>query len=303
MSRDETQVSDELREDLVDSGAAELARTEYDLVEPTDESVTLCALCVHRAVEALNGAHNEYTIPWDKNRASIEAGVRRLLEKGGRESPEENHEAWMSFKQREGWRYGPNKDAEAKTHPCLVPYEHLPPVQKSKDLIFQAIVRAFFGLEESAEVSSVPPSASAPSEEKVLPLDPDAPLLEHADAASERISLAATNLFAEVREGDQRAYNEDPHAVYVVYHWSAEVGSRDWTPTLVTRALRTLERLRELGGVTLLWRVKPNFHVIRDAGTYLALRMRLAVLDKDGSELRVPEELANEGHGPTRIDN
>lgn len=37
--------------------------------------------------------------------------------------------------------YGEVKDGEAKTHPCLVPYEQLPPAQRLKDDLFAAIVR------------------------------------------------------------------------------------------------------------------------------------------------------------------
>lgn len=32
-----------------------------------------------------------------------------------------------------GWRYGPRKDNDAKTHPCLVPYAQLPPDEQDKD--------------------------------------------------------------------------------------------------------------------------------------------------------------------------
>ena len=52
------------------------------------------------------------------------------------------HDAWMADKLRAGWRYGPVKDAAAKTHPCLVPFESLPAVQQAKDRLFRAIVQA-----------------------------------------------------------------------------------------------------------------------------------------------------------------
>lgn len=48
--------------------------------------------------------------------------------------PEASHEAWMEFKLKDGWKYGEEKDAEAKTHPCLVPFNDLPTEQKSKGL-------------------------------------------------------------------------------------------------------------------------------------------------------------------------
>ena len=43
------------------------------------------------------------------------------------------HERWMAARQQDGWRPGPRKDADAKTHPCLVPYDQLPPDDQEKD--------------------------------------------------------------------------------------------------------------------------------------------------------------------------
>lgn len=55
--------------------------------------------------------------------------------------PSDSHESWLREKASAGWKYGPVKDAEKKEHPCFVPYEKLPVVQKSKDYIFSAIVK------------------------------------------------------------------------------------------------------------------------------------------------------------------
>lgn len=117
----------------------------YDLVQDKEEAILLCALLVHNTILALNSAWNEHTVSWESNRASIIAGVKRTLDNPS-ETPEDNHAAWMEFKTIEGWSYGPNKDERLKEHPCMVPYEQLGPHAKSKDLIFQAIVRTFFGL-------------------------------------------------------------------------------------------------------------------------------------------------------------
>ena len=57
-------------------------------------------------------------------------------------SPSAQHEAWMRDKVADGWVYGPVKDADAKTHPCMVPYDQLPPEQRVKDHVFKAIVNA-----------------------------------------------------------------------------------------------------------------------------------------------------------------
>jgi len=52
------------------------------------------------------------------------------------------HESWIKEKVESGWIYGATKDAELKTHPCILPYKELPVQQKSKDYIFRAVVHA-----------------------------------------------------------------------------------------------------------------------------------------------------------------
>lgn len=57
-------------------------------------------------------------------------------------SPIDSHESWYAEKASTGWRYGPTKDENAKTHPCMVPYLDLPETQRAKDTLFVNIVRA-----------------------------------------------------------------------------------------------------------------------------------------------------------------
>jgi len=52
------------------------------------------------------------------------------------------HNSWMKEKVDDGWVYGEVKDAEAKTHPCIVTFEELPGFQRKKDALFCAIVDA-----------------------------------------------------------------------------------------------------------------------------------------------------------------
>ena len=52
------------------------------------------------------------------------------------------HNSWMKEKVDGGWVYGELKDAEAKTHPCIVPFDELPEFQRKKDALFCAIVDA-----------------------------------------------------------------------------------------------------------------------------------------------------------------
>ena len=57
-------------------------------------------------------------------------------------SPAQMHANWMDAKIKDGYRYGEAKDDDAKTHPCLVPYDQLPKAQQTKDRLFSAIVDA-----------------------------------------------------------------------------------------------------------------------------------------------------------------
>lgn len=57
-------------------------------------------------------------------------------------TPEKMHESWFAEKVADGWKYGPVKDEKAKTHPCMLPYEKLPPEQQAKDNLFKSICLA-----------------------------------------------------------------------------------------------------------------------------------------------------------------
>ena len=77
--------------------------------------------------------------PWQ--RESAIKGVVGILE-GRITRPEQSHESWLDEKRATGWIYGPTKDADLKQHPCMVPYEQLPPEQRRKDALFFAVVKA-----------------------------------------------------------------------------------------------------------------------------------------------------------------
>ncbi|NMM84306.1 hypothetical protein B2J88_08025 [Rhodococcus sp. SRB_17] len=75
----------------------------------------------------------------DWQRESAIEGVQKAIDGA---THEELHESWCEFKRSDGWVFGTVKDADAKTHPCLVPYEELPEEQKAKDALFSAVVAA-----------------------------------------------------------------------------------------------------------------------------------------------------------------
>lgn len=76
---------------------------------------------------------------WQKD--SCRSGVDYHMDASGT-TPEDSHTNWLADKEKDGWVYGPVKDPEKKTHPCMVPYSSLPKDQQIKDYIFHAIVSA-----------------------------------------------------------------------------------------------------------------------------------------------------------------
>lgn len=87
--------------------------------------------------------------PWQKD--SAVKGVIAVLEG---QTPRQLHDSWMRQKIADGWVWGPNKDASAKTHPCLREYSELPREQRAKDHIFQVAVKM-------AHAMKTPPKHSA----------------------------------------------------------------------------------------------------------------------------------------------
>jgi hypothetical protein len=74
---------------------------------------------------------------WQKD--SIRSGVVEVL---NRKTLRECHEAWLHIKERDGWVWGPVKDVDAKVHPCMLPYDQLPPEQQFRDTLFALAVKA-----------------------------------------------------------------------------------------------------------------------------------------------------------------
>lgn len=85
-----------------------------------------------RAVQVHNG--EEAAPPWDQApewmRQATADGVRGALLG---DTPQTAHDRWCDSKRDDGWRWGPTKDAVAKTHPCMVPWDRLPEAQRNKD--------------------------------------------------------------------------------------------------------------------------------------------------------------------------
>lgn len=67
--------------------------------------------------------------PVDTDEIELPAEMRSLVEQVARNV----HEVWAQSRLSQGWTWGPNRSDELKTHPCLVPYEELPEVEKQYD--------------------------------------------------------------------------------------------------------------------------------------------------------------------------
>lgn len=104
------------------------------------EIVQIAAAC-HEANRSYCVLHGDTTqLPWveapEWQRESAIKGVEGVIAGNG---PKESHDSWLAEKRATGWKYGPVKDAEKKEHPCFVPYEELPEMQKFKDHIFVSV--------------------------------------------------------------------------------------------------------------------------------------------------------------------
>lgn len=107
-------------------------------------------ILIAMTAQAINAAYcramgDDSQVDWDDapeyQKNSVLAGVDMHLA-NPEATPENSHESWLAQKVAEGWTYGEEKDAEAKTHPCILPYDELPEFQKAKDHIFRATVHA-----------------------------------------------------------------------------------------------------------------------------------------------------------------
>lgn len=116
--------------------------TDYQHKSAVDAIARVC----HEVNRGYCAAYGDYSQPawddapdWQKDSARL--GVEMILKKP-ETKPSQSHESWYAQKEADGWVYGEVKDAEKKTHPCMVPYDQLPREQQVKDYVFGAVVRA-----------------------------------------------------------------------------------------------------------------------------------------------------------------
>ena len=67
--------------------------------------------------------------PMDTSDVQLPDELNDLVEKMAKNV----HEVWAQSRISQGWAYGPERNDTLKHHPCLVPYEELPEVEKDYD--------------------------------------------------------------------------------------------------------------------------------------------------------------------------
>ena len=67
--------------------------------------------------------------PIDTSSVVLPGELIRLTEK----IAENVHENWSAGRIADGWVYGPDRNDEKKTHPCLIPYDQLSEGEKEYD--------------------------------------------------------------------------------------------------------------------------------------------------------------------------
>ena len=130
--------------DATEHGNEDLA-TEREPMTDDEKVIAIARAChnVNKSWCEINGDHTQKS--WEEaenwQRESAVKGVQfRLANPNG--GVDAQHNAWMADKFADGWIYGEEKDADKKTHPCLVHFAQLPIHQQVKDKLFCGIVDA-----------------------------------------------------------------------------------------------------------------------------------------------------------------
>lgn len=111
-----------------------------------DDALIAIAKACHEANKAYCESLGDMSqAPWKLTpgelRASAIHGVEHVLAKPD-VTAEQSHQNWMDYKEKDGWVYGPEKNLDKKTHPCMVPFDELPKTQQAKDTLFRSVVLA-----------------------------------------------------------------------------------------------------------------------------------------------------------------
>ena len=67
--------------------------------------------------------------PMDTSDVQLQEELNDLIEQMSKNV----HEVWAKSRMDQGWTYGPERSDILKQHPCLIPYEDLPEIEKAYD--------------------------------------------------------------------------------------------------------------------------------------------------------------------------
>ena len=70
-----------------------------------------------------------YPQPVDTSDIQLPEELNELIEKMARNV----HDVWARSRMDQGWTFGEKRNDELKQHPCLIPYEDLPEIEKAYD--------------------------------------------------------------------------------------------------------------------------------------------------------------------------
>jgi ryanodine receptor 2 len=77
----------------------------------------------------MENKRNYRPAPMDTTDVQLPEELNELIEQMSKNV----HEVWAQSRMDQGWTYGDSRNDELKHHPCLIPYEDLPEVEKAYD--------------------------------------------------------------------------------------------------------------------------------------------------------------------------
>ncbi len=104
------------------------------------------AAAIHGATRCLGRPDGQEIPAWDdltgSQRDKAVCAVCELLDSPPR-THQECHDLWARLMTSDGWTHGPSYDFEARTHPCLVPFDELTEAEQIKDKIWASLIEVF----------------------------------------------------------------------------------------------------------------------------------------------------------------
>ena len=115
----------------------------------TDEKKFRVARIVHEINRLYCEGLGQYQPRWENTSDWQRDSTYQLIEKiiaNPNIKNSECFEEWKKNKIEDGWRYGPKKDENKKTHPCIVDWENLPIQEREKDPILIHVIKGLLNL-------------------------------------------------------------------------------------------------------------------------------------------------------------